>query len=116
MKTEVVKVGEDYAEIRITMLDKDKNPMPGMEPTTQKISFRVPKSSGGTPTSGPKAETKDETIKVEAGEFECTATTSEQNGFKSTVWVSKKFAGLMVKMTSSGSGTESATELIEFKE
>ncbi len=115
MKTEVVKVGDDYAEIKVTMLDKDKNPMMGMEPTTTKISFRVPKASG-TPKEGPKVETKEETIKVEAGEFECIVTTVENNGYKTTAWTSKKYAGLAVKTSTTGSGTDTATELVEFKD
>ena len=109
MKTEVVKVGDDFAEIKTTMLDKDKKEM--MPGTTTKISFRVPKASG-TPGIVPKVETKDETIKVEAGEFECTVTTTDNAGTKTTVWMSKKLSGLMVKM-------EAATvtsELVEFKD
>jgi hypothetical protein len=117
MKTEVVKVGEDFAEIKTTMLDKDKNPMAGMEPTTQKMSFRVPKANGGTaPKEGPKVETKDETIKVEAGEYECTATTMESNGMKTTSWVSKKFPQLCVKSVSKSDSMETTMELVEFKD
>jgi Ca2+-binding EF-hand superfamily protein len=114
MKTEVVKVGDDFAEIKMTMLDKDKKEMAGMSPTTTKISFRVPKASG-TPKEGPKVETKEETIKVEAGEFECIVTTVEANGSKTTSWTSKKFAGLLVKTTTSGAA-EMTMELVEFKE
>ena len=106
--TTVVKVGDDYAEIETSMLDKDKKPMMGMPATKTKLEFRVPKSTGAQPKDVPKVETKTETIKVEAGEFECLMV--EVSGTKS--WSSKKFAGLLVKM-------ESATttcELVEFKE
>jgi hypothetical protein len=55
-----------------------------------------------------KTEITEETIKVEAGEFECIVT--ETGGNK--VWSSKTHPGLLVKMThASGSA-----ELVEFKE
>jgi hypothetical protein len=115
IQTDVVKVGDDYAEIKMTMLDKDKKPNTSMGDPTVKISFRVPKATG-TPKEAPKVETKDGTVKVEAGEFECTVTTVETNGYRTTAWVSKKFAGLLVKSSTTGSGSETVSELVEFKE
>lgn len=115
MRYEVTSVGEEEAEFKVTMLDKDMKEM-GVPATTSKISFRVPK--GSTDPVDPKAapQVVDEKIKVKAGEFECTKTTSEVAGNKSTVWISKKYGGLMVKMESSSSMGSTTMELVEFKD
>jgi hypothetical protein len=104
-KTEVVKVTENDATYKMTMLDADKKPYAGMEPMELSIKFVVP---GATSNDAPKIETKDETIKVEAGEFECTLT--EMAGIKT--WMSKKYPGLMV----TSEHASGYSELIEFKE
>ena len=106
MKTEVTEVAADHALTEMTMMDKDKKPMAGMEPTETKIAFIVapPREDGDLPDF----ETTDETISVEGGEFECTLT--EVSGTK--VWMAKKYPGLVVKLE-----TQSTVgELIEFNE
>ncbi|MBE7492854.1 MAG: hypothetical protein HS108_14020 [Planctomycetes bacterium] len=104
-KTEVVEVAADHAMIKMWTLDADMKPMAGMpEPTPTKIEFKTADAPAG---NAPKVETKEETVEVKAGKFECTVT--ENAGTKT--WMSKEYPGLMVKM-------ESATmksELIEFK-
>ncbi|MBK8208525.1 MAG: EF-hand domain-containing protein [Planctomycetes bacterium] len=114
MKTEIIEVTETYAMVKYTMLDKDKKAYPGMEPTETKLEFKTATGNGGTPAEAPKTE--DETIKVEAGEFECVKTTTEANGAKSIVWTSKKTPGLLVKVVSEASGGKTTMELIEFKD
>lgn len=110
-KTEVLEVGDDFAKIKTTVLDKDKKEM--MPGTETKISFRVASGSGGT---APEVKTEEETIKVEAGEYECVKVTVEAAGTKTTSWTAKKFPGLLVKSSSEGGGGKSSTELVEFKE
>jgi hypothetical protein len=106
-KNEIVDVTDKAAKVKTWTLDKDKKPYAGMEAGTEyEVKFETPKVETGA--DAPKVETKDETAKVEAGEFDCTVT--ETGGNK--VWMSKKYPGLMVKMThASGS-----SELVEFKE
>lgn len=105
MSYEITEVAADHAMQKMTMLDKDKKPMAGMEPTTSKIEFKTADAPAG---NAPKVETKEETVKVAAGEFECIVT--EVSGTKS--WSSKKFPGLLVKME----GASNSMELVEFKE
>lgn len=114
MKTEIIEVTETYAMVKYTMLDKDKKAFPGMEPTETKLEFKTATGNGGTPAEAPKTE--EETIKVEAGEFECVKTTTEANGAKSIVWTSKKTPGLLVKVVSEAGGGKTTMELIEFKD
>lgn len=107
-KTEVVEVAEDHAMVKMWTLDADMKPMAGMpEPTPTKVPFT--KADTTAPAdAATKVETKDETVKVAAGEFECTMT--ENAGTKT--WMSKKYPGLMVKMESAAG----KSELVEFKE
>jgi Ca2+-binding EF-hand superfamily protein len=110
-RTEVLEVGDDYAKIKVTSLDKDKKEMaPGME---TRISFRVASGTGGT---APEVKTEDETITVEAGEYECVKTTVDTAGMKTSSWTARKFPGLLVKSTSEGAGGKSSTELVEFND
>lgn len=102
-KAEVIKVGANSATVSYTVLDKDRKPMAGLPANETEIEFREAEDDWG---DRPEVKTTEETIKVEAGEFECTVT--EVSGTKS--WMSKKYPGLLVKMES-GSMT---TELIEY--
>ena len=104
-KTEVVSVADDHAMIKMTMMDKDKKPMAGMEPTETKIEFKTAEAPA---CGGDAPEVKEETVTVEAGEFECIVT--EVSGTKS--WSSKKYPGLPVKMESANM----TMELVEFSE
>jgi len=108
MKYEVTEVADDHAMYKVWMLDKDKKAMAGMpEPTPTRIDFAKPNDAPASPDA-PKVETKDETVEVAAGKFECIA--YDFSGTKS--WMSKKYPGLLVKMES-----ETMTmELIEFKD
>lgn len=107
MKTEITEVAEDYAQYKVWMLDKDKEPMEGMpEPTATKIEFKEARPVEDP--NAPKIEVKEETVEVTAGKFQCIVT--EVSGTK--VWSSKKYPGLTIKI-------ESETylgELVEFKE
>jgi hypothetical protein len=106
-KNEVTEVTKKSAKMKMWMLDKDKKPMAGMEAGTEyEVKFAV--ADVEPDPDAPKIEVTEETIKVEAGEFECFVT--DANGTK--VWSSKKHPGLLVKLThASGSA-----ELVEFKE
>jgi hypothetical protein len=61
--------------MKMTMLDKDKKPMAGMEKPhrDQDLSSRPAERLRSVPP--PKVEIKKEKIKVEAGDFECVVTT-----------------------------------------
>lgn len=101
-KTEVTKVADDHAMIKTTSLKEDKTEQaPGTE---TKIEFATAEA---TDTSGEAApEPTKETVKVEAGEFECYVT--ENAGTK--VWSSVEYPGLTVKME----GATMKSELVEF--
>lgn len=103
---EITKVADDHAMQKMTMLDKDGKPMAGMEPTETKIPFATAEAPACT--GGEAPEMTEETITVEAGEFECYV--MENAGTKT--WSSKKYPGLAVKME----GATMTMELIEFTE
>jgi Ca2+-binding EF-hand superfamily protein len=116
-KTEVVARAADHCTVRYTMLDKDKQPIAGVAPTEVKIEFR--KSAGTPAADAPKVtELGTETIKVEAGEIECTVTQVEMEiaGAKHTTktWMHKKYPGLMVKSESTSDQSSVISELVEF--
>jgi hypothetical protein len=98
-------VTDTEATVKMTSMDKDKKPQG--DPTEYPVKFETPKVET-TGDEAPKVETKEETVKVEAGEFECTVT--EMSGTKT--WMSKKYPGLMVKSEHSAGGSE----LVEFNE
>jgi hypothetical protein len=104
VKTEVTEVADDHAMIKTTLMDKDKEPMAGMEPTETKIEFQIAEPGEGE--KAPEVKTTEETITVEAGEFACTVI--ETGGSK--IWMSKDHPGLMVKLEHAY-GT---AELVEF--
>lgn len=105
-KTEVVEVAADHAMIKMWTLDADMKPMAGMpEPTPTKIPFTAADTTAAG--NAPKVETKEETVEVKAGKFECIVT--ESAGTK--IWSSKEYPGLTVKME----GATMKGELVEFK-
>jgi Ca2+-binding EF-hand superfamily protein len=103
-KWEVLEVGEKSARCRMTMLDKDKKETHSQE---IEIEFRAAEGNG----DAPEVETREETVKVEAGEFECIVVTSAGT----TTWTSRKFPGLLVKSETKGD-LSSTSELVEFNE
>jgi Ca2+-binding EF-hand superfamily protein len=118
-KTEVIKVAADHCVIKITMMDKDKKPFAGMAATEMKVEFKT--AAGGTPEGAPKIkDLGTETIKVEAGEFECQVTevVTEAAGATYTTksWSNKKYPGLSVKSETTSKDMSSKSELVEFKE
>lgn len=104
MSYEITAVSDDEATQTMLILDKDKKPMAGMEKGTEtKISLKQYRQ----PPGGMKPpEMTRETIKVEAGEYECYV--MEMN--KTKTWSSVKYPGLLVKME----GEQTNMELIEF--
>ncbi|MCA8916539.1 MAG: EF-hand domain-containing protein [Planctomycetes bacterium] len=106
-KTEVIDASGSWAKIRVTLLDKDMKP--GSLPASEsKVQFKTGKPRGD-------AEVTEETIKVEAGEFDCNVVTITANGQTTRMWTSRKYPQLIVKVTSDGV-TTSSSELIEFVE
>ena len=103
IKTEVIEVGEDFAKIQTSMLDKDGKPFMGMQPTESKIDFV--KSDGNTEEPA-DVEKVEKTITVEAGEIECIG--YKMGDQEVQAWVHKKYPSLLVKAES--------LELVEFNE
>jgi hypothetical protein len=103
----ITAVSDKEATQEMSFLDKDKKPMAGME---EGIETRIPFQESKLPPDGAREapEMKRETIKVEAGEFECYLT--EMNDTKT--WSSVMYPGLLVKME----GKHTTMELIEFKD
>lgn len=109
MKTEVVEVAEDHAMVKFWMMDKDKKPFAGMpEPESTKIPFTAPGEPAGNPDDPEGMVRRVETIKVEAGEFECDFV--QINDMKT--WTSRKHPGLLVKSETS----QVTSELVEYKD
>ncbi|MBP9890808.1 MAG: hypothetical protein KBG84_02795 [Planctomycetes bacterium] len=108
-RVEILKVGDNEVEYRVTELGADQKPLPGSEPQLVKLPLKVPKS-GATPA--PVAET----ITVKAGTFECMRSEGDFSGTKTFTWTSQKFTGLVVKQVSRSDTLESTQELVEFKE
>ncbi|CAG0931109.1 hypothetical protein PLCT1_01639 [Planctomycetaceae bacterium] len=111
-RVEILKVGENEVEYRVTELGADGQPLAGVEPAKLKLALKVPKPKEAKSDPLPILET----ITVKAGTFECLRTESEYSGTKSVTWTSKKYPGLVVKQTSLGDTIESSQELVEFKE
>lgn len=103
---EIISVADDHAVQKMTMLDAEGNPNEHVPPSETKIEFTTAEATDTDGESAP--EPTKETIKVEAGEFECYVT--EQSGTKS--WSSVKYPGLAVKMESDNM----TMELVEFSE
>jgi Ca2+-binding EF-hand superfamily protein len=114
IKYEVLEVGDTWVKVKMTTMDKDKKEYPGMAPTETKMDFGSGSGSGGAAVD--MKTLADETVKVEAGEFECKVTEVEVSGNKTKSWMSKKFDGLVVKTASESSMGKSSMELVEFKE
>lgn len=81
------------ATVTMEVLDKDLKAFPGMAPTEYKMEMRSAEPARN-PQPQPVVASKNETIKVEAGEFACTVT---EIG-KTKTWMSTTWAGLMVRM------------------
>lgn len=112
IKYEVLEVGDTWSKVKTTVLDKDKKEYPGMAPTEQKMEFGT---GSGNAADAPK-ELGTETVKTDAGEFECTIYEQEVSGNKSKSWISKKYPGLTVKTEVSSTMGKSTIELVEFKD
>ena len=113
MKWEILEVTETHATYKLSMLDADKKETYSSE---SKIEFNTPKpAEGGETPESPAIETTEETVTVEAGEFDCTVYTSTANGTTTKTWLSKKYPALVIKMEMTGA-VKSSQELIEFNE
>jgi galactitol-specific phosphotransferase system IIB component len=113
-KQEITEVTDKKATIKTTSMDKDKKETYS---SSYDIEFTTTTTDGTAKDAAPKApEITEETIKVEAGEYECQKMTTEANGMKSTSWTSKKYPGLLVKSESKSDAGESTMELTEFKD
>ena len=114
MKYEVIKVGKHHAILKATMLDKDKQPQPGMEPTETRINFVTESDES---TDGPEVKDLGEkTMKVEGGEFECKGVEVTVDETTTTSWMHKKYPALIVSVNSKGEAGSSSMELVEFNE
>ena len=102
-KWEVLEVGDTSATCKMSTLDKDQN-----ETYSTEIVIEF-KAAGDLPEGAPEVEVKEETLTVEAGEFECYVTTTSDN----TTWASKKYPGLLVKSVTKGD-YPITTELVDF--
>lgn len=105
-KMEVLSFDDKGAKVKMTTMDKDKKETYSAD---QDIPFATATGDTG---DAPKVEMKEETVKVEAGEFECYVVEQETGGVKSKSWSSKKYPGLAVKMETD----TMKMELVEFKD
>lgn len=102
-RTEVVTLTDKEATLKIQKLDKDRKP----------VEHGVSESKVALPVAPPAKDAAVETVKVAAGEFECTVSAA---GAASKSWFSRKHPGLCVKTTFKDDLSETMTELVEFNE
>lgn len=104
-RTTVKDFTETGATLTYEFLDADKKPMQGTEPVDSQFTFETFQAK---PVAGPvrQPEPKEESKRVEAGEFACLL--MENNGVK--VWSSRVWPSLTVAYEVSGS----TAELVEF--
>jgi hypothetical protein len=81
------------------------------------VSFLAHKSIRGAPSIEARNAT-DESIAVSAGRFDCVKVVEAEQfaNRKTTTWVHKEFADLIVKSISTSDRMDSTTELIELKD
>ncbi len=108
--TEVIDVNDEGATIKITSYDADGN-----ETSSNEAPVPFATADGETGEAGDAPETTDETITVEAGEFECTKTVTEANGATTTTWMSKEHPGLTVKSETTGGQADTTMELVDYE-
>ncbi|MCB9934976.1 MAG: hypothetical protein H6840_04710 [Planctomycetes bacterium] len=109
-KFEIVKSDDKGYVAKSTSYDKDKK-----ETFSQEMPLvEWPKPVADTGGEAPKVTTTEETIKVEAGEFECIVMETEAAGSKTKSWSSKKYPGLPVKSVTTGAA-DMTSELVEYK-
>lgn len=106
---EVLEVNDDGAKVKFTFLDADGSEMMFYE---MEIPFTTADDMG---EAVDEPETTDETITVEAGEFECTKMVTQAGGSTTTSWMSKKHPGLVVKAETSDGAGDTTTELVEYE-
>jgi hypothetical protein len=110
---EVVDVAEQKATVRLRTLNQDRDAIG--EPFEYAVEFRARRDA--TPTEDEKKEEpKTETIRVEAGSYECLLEETEFGQTKRKRWIMKKFPQLIVKEETEREGNRTVTELVEFKE
>lgn len=112
-KYEVLEVTETGAKVKWSRLDKDKKEL---DSETGDIEFKAVSRDGGKSDGGAAVKVTYETIKVEAGVFECQKATGERDRHKGTTWLSKKYPYLIVRNEGKGPDDEFLTELVEFKD
>jgi len=112
-KYEVLEVTETGAKVKVSTLDKDKKELFS---ETLDFEFKAVSRDGGKSDGGAAIKVTYETIKVEAGVFECQKATGERDRHKGTTWRSKKYPYLIVRNEGKGPDDEYLTELVEFKD
>lgn len=107
IKHEVLEVGDKQCKVRSTALDRELEPVKGVEPVERWIPFsevEVPAAKGKETLT-----IEGDTIQVEAGKFECRRVTVDALLERKVFWYSKEYPGLAVKVEKTSFGKVVAT-------
>jgi hypothetical protein len=128
-KYQITEVTDTYAMQQMTMLDKDRKPLGGMEPSESKIEFKtykreskrdMPKGDAPDQPENPDFKMDEETIEAAGQKWVCTTFEMEIAGMTTKTWTSKKYPGLTIKSETKGetAGMKISTtmELVEFND
>jgi hypothetical protein len=118
LKTEIILSDGPRVRIRSTSLNEDKQQSELMPPFEHEHNFQDDEEFKGPkapPEPWPPPGAREETITVEAGEFDCIRLEIDHRGLKGTSWQAKKYPGLIVRsvITSPQSTTTELVELVE---
>jgi hypothetical protein len=108
-KVTVTKIENDVATIEYTMMDAEQN-----ETMKTESTVRLTPDEAEAEAEGEEPETVEETIEVEAGEFETIRQTFSQEGSTTRIWLCQK-TSMVVKTETATDNMTSTTELITFE-
>ncbi|MBX3474130.1 MAG: hypothetical protein KF754_07085 [Planctomycetes bacterium] len=114
--SEIVTASAKSCQLWTQALDKDKNPIEGAE-NTLTIEFKAENAYWVTPLATYK-KVREEKLAAAGQDWDCIVyedKTSMKDAV-TTAWMSKKYPGLWIKMTTKGKHIDATDELIEFKD
>ncbi|MCA8912667.1 MAG: hypothetical protein KDB82_13265 [Planctomycetes bacterium] len=113
---EITDLGLDSCKLKTIALDAKKKAING-DGNTMEIQFNADNAMWCGPIAN-QEKTGEETIEAAGQKWECIVykDTKSVKDATTTSWMSKKYPGLWVKMTTKGKYNDSTTELVEFKD
>lgn len=112
---EILNVGADFCEYKVTTVDKDKKLIG--QPATNKLEFTDENAAMYVKPLAAYKKVREEKLKAAGVEWDCIV--YEGSLIKDqtqTIWDSKKYPGLQIKILTKTGKTETLQELVEFKD